>query len=314
MVIYIISDGRPDHLAQTRGLAEALLERARTACPDMQHSSHEVLVAGMSLFSKLFYKGKELDLPRPNLILCAGHGTHLAALSLSRHLRCLCMVCMRPSLPMRLFDLCITPRHDLPDNAVPGSNVFLTYGSINCIKPQPQIEKKYTLVLIGGPNKDFKWEAEHVITQLQTIAAKSSRPIILTTSRRTPEDFVADLAAACPNIRVEPFGQTGSTWIADHLASAAEVWVTQDSVSMVYEARSSGAPVGIIEMPRKRAPRKDKPSRLDRSISMLIADGGTNSFTEWAKTNTLPHPDTVIDEAGRTADYILSKFPKLLPH
>ncbi len=313
MVIYIISDGKKGHLSQTRGLAEALLVRARNFRPNMQHSCHEVSISGMSWLRKLFYKGKELNLPRPHLILCAGHSTHLAALSLARHLRCLCMVCMRPSLPARLFDLCIMPRHDVPEGGVPCSNVFLTNGAINCIKPQPEVEKKNTLILIGGPSKGFKWEAEHVLTQLKAIALKSTRPIVLTTSRRTPADFVDDVTSACPNIRVEPVDQTGPTWVADNLASAAEVWVTQDSVSMVYEALSSGAPVGIIEMLRKGDPHKDKLSRVERGLNMLVADGGANCFTEWAKTNTLHQPASVLDEAGRTADYILNTFPELLP-
>lgn len=312
MVIYIVSDGKKGHLSQTRGLAEALIKRAEATNPEIHHTCYEVPVNEKSWLAKLFYKGKDLDLPRPHLILCAGHSTHLAALSLARHLRCLCMVCMRPSLPTRMFSLCIMPRHDVPDGGVPGSNVFLTNGAINCIKPQPNIEKRDTLVLIGGPSKEFKWEAEHILTQLKAIALKSTRPIILTTSRRTPADFVADVTAACPNIRVEPVDQTGPTWVADHLACAAEVWVTQDSVSMVYEALSSGAPVGIIEMLRKGAPHKDKLSRVARGLNMLISDGGANTFTEWAKTNTLPKPTSVLDEAGRTADYILKRF-KLLP-
>lgn len=313
MVIYIISDGKKGHLSQTRGLAEALLERARKARPNMQHSCHEVLISGKTWLAKLFYKGKELDLPRPNLILCAGHSTHLAALSLARHLRCLCMVCMRPSLPTRCFDLCIMPRHDVPEGGVPSPRTFLTNGAINCIKPCPDVEKKETLVLIGGPSKEFKWEAEHVLNQLTAIARQSSRTIILTTSRRTPADFVQDVTAACPNIRVEPVDQTGPTWVADHLATAHEVWVTQDSVSMVYEALSSGAPVGIIEMLRKGDPHKDKPSRVVRGLNMLIADGGATTFTEWAKSNELPTPKTILNEAGRAADYILTTYPQLLP-
>lgn len=313
MVIYIISDGKKGHLSQTRGLAEALLERARQARPNMQHSCHEVPISGKTWLAKLFYKGKELDLPRPNLILCAGHSTHLAALSLARHLRCLCMVCMRPSLPTRFFDLCIMPRHDVPEGGVPSPRTFLTNGAINCIKPRPDVEKKETLVLIGGPSKEFKWEAEHVLNQLTAIARQSSRSIILTTSRRTPADFVQDVTAACPNIRVEPVDQTGPTWVADHLATAHEVWVTQDSVSMVYEALSSGAPVGIIEMLRKGDPHKDKPSRVVRGLNMLIADGGATTFTEWAKSNELPTPKTTLNEAGRAADYILTTYPQLLP-
>lgn len=313
MVIYIVSDGKKGHLSQTRGLAEALLARAAEARPNIQHSCHEVSILGKSWLSKLFYKGKDLDLPRPHLILCAGHSTHLAALSLSRHLRCLCMVCMRPSLPISCFDLCITPRHDVPEGGVPADNTFLTNGAINCIKPHPEIEKRETLILIGGPSKEFKWEAEHVLNQLTSIARKSTHPIVLTTSRRTPTDFVQDVTAACPNIRVEPVDQTGPTWVADHLASAYEVWVTQDSVSMVYEALSSGAPVGIIEMLRKGDPHKDKPSRVLRGLNMLVADGGACTFTEWAKTLTLPQPKSILDEAGRAADFILANYPDLLP-
>ena len=313
MVIYIVSDGKKGHLSQTRGLAEALLARAAEARPNIQHSCHEVSILGKSWLSKLFYKGKDLDLPRPHLILCAGHSTHLAALSLSRHLRCLCMVCMRPSLPISCFDLCITPRHDVPEGGVPTDNTFLTNGAINCIKPHPEIEKKETLILIGGPSTEFKWEAEHVLNQLTSIARKSTHPIVLTTSRRTPTDFVQDVTAACPNIRVEPVDQTGPTWVADHLASAYEVWVTQDSVSMVYEALSSGAPVGIIEMLRKGDPHKDKPSRVLRGLNMLVADGGASTFTEWAKTLTLPQPKSILNEAGRAADFILANYPDLLP-
>lgn len=312
MVIYIISDGKKGHLSQTFGLAEALLERARIQQPTATHSCHEVPITGMGWFAKFFYKGKDLNLPEPDLILCAGHGTHLAAKSLARHKKCLCMVCMKPSLPSHAFDLCIMPRHDIPEGGVPGSRMFLTNGAINCIKPHPEVEKRETLVLIGGPSKEFKWEAEHVLNQLTSIARKSTRPIVLTTSRRTPSDFVQDLTAACPNIRVEPVEQTGPTWVADHLASAAEVWVTQDSVSMVYEALSSGSPVGIIEMLRKGDPHKDKPSRVLRGLNMLIADGGACTFTEWAKTNTLPEPKSVLNEAGRAADYILNTFPQLL--
>ena len=107
--------------------------------------------------------------------------------------------------------------------------------------------------------------------------------------------------------------ETGTTWVADNLAKSVEVWVTQDSVSMVYEALSSGAPVGIIEMPAKEGPHKPDASRIARGLSMLIADGSVCRFTEWAKPNTIPRPGTVMKEAARAATYILDHFPKLLP-
>lgn len=313
MVIYIVSDGKKGHLSQTRGLAAALLERAAAKAPQIEHSCHEVDITGKSWLSKLFYKGQDLDLPRPHLILCAGHSTHLAALSLARHLRCLCMVCMKPSLPTGMFDLCIMPRHDLPTGATAAPGVFTTNGAINCIRPQPDVPKTETLILIGGPSKSYKWEEETVITQLSTIARHNSTPMVLTTSRRTPADFAKDVAAACPSIRVIPVDQTGPNWVAEHLSKAAQVWVTQDSVSMVYEALSSGAPVGIIEMPPKDGPHKPDESRIARGLNMLIEDGSVCRFTEWAKAHTLPRCEHELDEAGRTADYILEHFPKLLP-
>ena len=313
MIIYIISDGKKGHLSQTRGLATALIEQATEHAPECQHSCHEVDITGLSWFGKLFYKGKELDLPRPDLILCAGHGTHLAALSLARHLRCLCMVCMRPSLPVGAFDLCITPRHDLPDGFKANGRIFPTNGAINGIRPNPEVAKTQTLVLIGGPSKSYNWDAELVLNQLSSIARRTSTPIVLTTSRRTPADFVHDVSVACPNIRVIPVEETGPTWVADNLAKSLEVWVTQDSVSMVYEALSSGAPVGIIEMPAKEGPHKPDASRIARGLSMLIADGSVCRFTEWAKTNTIPHTGVVMNEAARAATYILENFPKLLP-
>ncbi len=314
MIIYIVSDGKKGHLSQTRGLAHALVERAQDARPDLVHEVHEIDVSSKSWFTKLCYKGRDLDLPRPHLILCAGHGTHLAALSLARHLRCLCMVCMKPSLPARIFDLCIMPRHDLPEGKATGSHIFPTAGALNSIRPKPEVEKRETLILIGGPSKDFDWDAELVINQLSTIARRNTYPMVLTTSRRTPADFARDVLSTCPSIRVIPVEQTGPTWVADHLASAREVWVTQDSVSMVYEALSSGAPVGLIEMQRRGdRRRKQKISRVVRGLGMLVEAGTVSTYTQWAKTHVLPTPQAELYEAGRTADYILSHFPQLLP-
>lgn len=313
MIIYIISDGKKGHLSQTRGLANALIEQAKERAPEREHACYEVDITGLSWLGKFFYKGKELTYPRPDLILCAGHGTHLAALSLSRHLRSLCMVCMRPSLPASMFDLCITPRHDLPDGFQANGQIFPTNGAINGIRPQPEIEKTQTLILIGGPSKSYNWDAELVLNQLTSIARMTTNAIVLTTSRRTPTDFVADVTAACPNIRVVPVDETGPDWVQENLSKAKEVWVTQDSVSMVYESLSSGAPVGIIEMPAKEGPHKPDASRIARGLNMLIADGSVCRFTEWAKTNTIPKTGKVMNEAGRAASYILDNFPKLLP-
>lgn len=311
MVIYIISDGKKGHLSQTRGLAQALLARAEQQIPDGAHACHEIDVSQMGFFAKLTYRGKNLSYPRPSLILCAGHGTHLAALQLARAMHCPCMVCMKPSLPLRCFSLCIIPRHDYAPGTAKPDHVLLTHGAINAIVPQPEVEKKETLLLIGGPSKEFGWDEDYILTQLTTITRYNTGQMTLTTSRRTPPDFVQALEAMCPSIRIEPVETTGPTWVADHLATAKEVWVTQDSVSMVYEALSSGAPVGIIEMPVHPKRAGKAPSRVARGLAQLVEEGYVNTFTHWAKDHVLT-PGPPLHEAARAADYILTQFPKLL--
>lgn len=313
MVIYIISDGKKGHLTQTRGLARALMARAAELCPEAPPSScHEVDVSRLSLPAKFFYQGQGLSYPPADLVLCAGHGTHLPAIRLARRMHAPCMVCMKPSLPLRLFSLVIAPQHDFAGCDELPPHVFLTNGALNSITPHPEVEKKETLLLIGGPSKEFGWDADRLLTQISTITRYSTRHMVLTTSRRTPADFVQRLTAECPSIRIEPVESTGPTWVADHLAAAEEVWVTQDSVSMVYEALSSGAPVGIIEMPTHPKRVGKAPSRVARGLSQLVEHAYVTTFTNWAKNEHTLTAGPPLHEADRAAAYILTHFPQLL--
>ncbi len=312
MVIYIISDGKKGHISQTRGLAQALVCHAQEKRPGSHHEIHEADVSSMSFLEKLTYSGENLrDLPNPDLVLCAGHGTHLAALHLAHVRRCLCMVCMRPSIPTQCFDLCIIPRHDYEENASLPNHILLTNGALNSIRPNPAAEKKETVLLIGGPSKEFSWDEDHLLTQLSAIARYNTGQMVLTTSRRTPKDFISLLTPACPSIRTEPVDTTGPNWVAEHLASAREVWVTQDSVSMVYEALSSGAPVGIIEMPVHPKRAGKDPSRVTRGLLSLVQEGYVTTFTQWLSTHKLT-AGTPLHETDRVAEYILNRFPSLL--
>ncbi len=311
MVICIVSDGKKGHLSQTRGLANALIRQASKLHPGNMNSVHEVDVAHLSLLEKMRYTAKGLGLPKPDLVLCAGHGTHLAALSLARSKHCLCIVCMKPSLPVSLFDLCITPQHDYTRGNSAPSNVLLTRGAVNSVVPSPDSEKRDTLVLIGGPSRDFGWDEDHLITQLSTLVRYNNGQITLTTSRRTPGDFVDMLHASCPSIRVVPVDATSQDWVAEHLSTAKDVWVTQDSVSMVYEALTSGAPVGILEMPVNPKRAGKAPGRVSRGLAQLVDESLVTTFTQWLTTRELTACEP-LHEADRAANYILEHFPTLL--
>ncbi len=310
MNICIITDGKKGHLNQAGGLAEAVLDRAQQLHPEVAHQIQTLNVANLPRWKRFRYKGEADTAANVNLIICAGHGSHLAAISMARKHKCVCMVCMRPSLPRCFFTLEFVPEHDLKTKDYKSKKIFPTKGVLNRVKPQdPEGKKRNILFLIGGASREYKWDSEQLLNQITHIARYSSSPIVLTTSRRTDPDFIAEVSQACPNIHAVPYEQTDDTWYQRNLDSAKEVWVTRDSVSMVYESITAGIPTGLLEMdPRTFI--KGKVSRVSRGMNKLIADGQVSSFTQWGQSHELPVP-TRLDEANRAADYIIEHFPQI---
>ncbi|MDQ2694705.1 MAG: mitochondrial fission ELM1 family protein, partial [Pseudomonadota bacterium] len=109
-VIWRFSDGRPGHDNQSLGLAEALARlmpvQVFTLAPLPPLPALAGLLTGRAPAA--------LRLPAPDLILGAGHRTHLSLLAARRSRGGRAVVLMSPSLPLRWFDLCLIPEHDDP--------------------------------------------------------------------------------------------------------------------------------------------------------------------------------------------------------
>ena len=307
--IWILSDGKAGHLSQTRGLATALLKRKGGAI-------REIDLMGKGFFGKLravWVQGT------PDFIIAAGHGTHLPLL-LSGCLfkQAKTVVCMRPSFPMRWFDFCIVPRHDLSPEVLanPPAHIIPTIGALHGVHPSPESPKTHTLILIGGPSKEYGWDEQQVVEQLKAVSrgrrsedggqrteAGSETKFLLTTSRRTPAGFVDLLRTACPSIEVVPVEETRRGWVAEKLASATAVWVTRDSVSMIYESLGSGAPVGLLDMIPLKGPAAPR-SRVAKGIEMLKNDGWVTPFEAWKETGLLKSKGALV-EVDRVADMLV---------
>lgn len=310
MNICIITDGKKGHLNQAGGLAEAILERAQQRQPELEHQIQILNVGKLPRWKRFRYKGEPDTAAKVNLVICAGHGSHLAAINLARLHKCACMVCMRPSLPRCFFTLEFVPEHDLKAKDSKCKKIFPTKGVLNRAKKQdPESKKRNILFLIGGASREYKWDSEQLLNQITHIARYSSSSIVLTTSRRTDPDFIAEVSQACPNIHVVPYDQTDDAWYQRNLDTAKEVWVTRDSVSMVYESITAGIPTGLLEM-EPRTFIKGKVSRVTRGMEKLIADGQVANFTQWGQNHQLPTP-TPLDEANRAADYVVEHFPSI---
>jgi mitochondrial fission protein ELM1 len=165
------------------------------------------------------------------------------------------------------------------------------------------------LILIGGPSKIHRWDEAAVVEAVNAIVGRcGDRPWRITDSRRSPGGTLDRITRACPGIAGYPHGSTGAEWLPQRLAEAAEVWVTSDSISMIYESLSSGARVGLIPTPLK------KPGRVSRGVDRLVEEGWITPFDEWLGRGELPAPPRILREADRCAALVLERyFPGRLP-
>jgi mitochondrial fission protein ELM1 len=297
IVVWRFTDGKAGHENQVEGLVTALRER-RPLEEFVVHTSDcrkglVECIRGHDPFG--------VEHASPDLIIGAGHATHLPMLNARRIRGGRVIVLMKPTLPTSWFDLCIIPAHDHPRHA---DNILVTQGVLHRVRPSAQHDATQGLILVGGPSAHVNWSNEAMAAQVHAVLAGS--PAIhwtLATSRRTPPGFTDLLPADAAQLSVVPVEQTGSDWLPGRLATAGTVWVSADSVSMVYEALGAGAAVGLLPVPW----RKDR-DRLLAGLHQLLHDHRLTDFAHWQAGSPLHPSTTVLDEAGRCADWILERW------
>lgn len=291
--LWLIGDGKPGHENQSLGLAEAIGRRVPCGISRIALGGCRGVV-GRLRAATAAAKG----LPKPDLILAAGHATHPSLLWLARNWSTRSVVLMRPSLPLRLFDHVVAPEHDFSPG-VPPPNVILTKGALNRVVPgDANAPRTRKLILLGGPSKTHGWDGAALLDMLATATDRGGWE--LTDSRRTPHGFLDEIRARLPGIRVFPHAETPPGWVPERLGAAKEAWVTEDSVSMIYEALSSGARVGLLPVPRKV-----RRSRVLGGIDSLIAAGFLTPFATWQTTCRLAAPPEHLREADRCAEMLV---------
>ncbi len=295
-VIWRFSDGRPGHDTQSKGLVSALENLYPCA-------SHNIAVplSGKNYLSALagippVFEG----LPAPDLLIGAGHATHFPILMARLCCRGRTVAIMRPSLPTGFFDYCLIPEHDKP---AASDKLILTKGPINQVQPSAVKNEDRGLILIGGPSRHFYWDAQSLDAQLRAIVEDKQIQWTLSDSPRTPDDTRRHLRAlASDSVRYQAYDETGERGIVDLMENAASIWVSEDSMSMIYEALTSGAGVGILRVPGHS---KSKLSNVARTLaenqSLLL-------FDDWLKQKKLAPPREAIFESERCAKELLRRL------
>ncbi len=247
------------------------------------------LETGVSLVSKIRNAfQKSAALPSPDYVIAAGSGTHVVLWLLAKKHRARSIVLMKPLWPVSWFDWCVAPEHDFKTD-LGIRNLILSKGALNRVVPT-KMERSGKYILIGGLSKIHGFDESELISQIRELAQSGDWQVA--DSRRTPDDFLKKLHQEIPGITIFPHQNTKSGWLAEKLAMATEVWVTEDSVSMVYEALTGGARVGVLRMPRMKPD-----ARVIRGLEKLKSEGFLIGQNE-ASHKTLA-------EADRCAERIL---------
>ncbi len=298
--IQILSDGKPGHENQSFGLAEAI---GRIRPVEVSKISLGEVKGAIARFRHAW--GESASLPPPDLLLGAGHAVHPAMLALARRGGTPCIVLMKPTLPVVLFDLCLVPEHDLGRKSSP-ENVIATRGALNRVPPPGDGPRHEGLILLGGPSSSHGWDGPTIVAAVKRIVEASPRRVWrITDSRRSPEGTLAALTAAIPGLDTYPHTATGRDWLPQHLGQATESWVTEDSISMIYEALSSGAKVGLLPVPAIK-----KAGRVARGVARLAEEGFVTRFADWSPRAGLAEPPRVLREADRCARIVLEQLIK----
>jgi len=294
IVIWQLSDKRRGHDRQSLGLSNALSKLITT-------ETHIVTVESFKLLN-LLRRGfsPPQDLPLPHLIIGAGHQCQNALIKAKKTAGGLSICLMKPSLPRAWFDLCIIPEHDKVSRR---QNTIETKGVLNPVVSNIAPPLNNGVVLIGGPSRHHNWDANDLVSQIRTIIEDDSHTTwTIANSRRTPSG-TANLIMNDPILK-DKFFQIDDlplNWIDQKLESCGRIWVTADSVSMIFEALSTKAKVGIIDVPAKRS---DRINTIAPNLQKLgwVYHGDA--------TPDIHRPD--LNEANRCAMTILKRWPSLM--
>jgi len=293
LVIWRVSDGRAGHDSQSLGLVRALSAISASTVYEIPAPPARVTIIGLLLRNCL----PASALPDPDLIIGAGHGTHLALLCAQRARGGRTIVLMKPSLPRTWFDLCLIPEHD----GIPADgHTIITRGPLNKIIGAGNKDRGKGLILVGGTSRHYHWDEQALASRILSICGPTAVRWTMTDSPRTPASTKKVLATLNkPNLRYLPCAETGPEWLPAELSLSATVWVTEDSISMIYESLTAGAAVGILPL------RARHNNRLAASIHRLVANGTVTSFNDWKSGRQPEPPKTVFNEAERCARLIL---------
>ena len=325
LTVWLLSDGAPGHLSQSRGIVDALATRRMV----------ETRTIELKIRSPFWKRLGRLLLPRirdtdawlrriygltppagqPALIVSSGANTLLANALLARrygvpNVYSGTLKGYDPAAFAGVFTvvpLGVACNHVLPLPPVPGE--------LARPLPPPTGEPRIA-VLVGGDGagyvfKEADWRAFGA--GLAALARRDGARLLLTTSRRTGAVAEAWLRESIPVELIADavwWSQAPRKVMRDFLGAASAIVVTEDSLSMVAESLYSGRPVVSV------SPAVAQPNANDGAALQAYAERGLLVRQPLAGLADIAFPDCstpVPDVQAEIADVVLALLEPTTP-
>jgi mitochondrial fission protein ELM1 len=305
--ITAILDGSPGHEKQTEGIIRALEKYVSVEATylKIKKSFLSDMINWLKAFAGLYWKpGKTGDV---DFVIGTGTHTHPHVIKIANTYGAKKIICMSPaSFLIKMFDLCFLPNHDGPKLR---KNIFLTVGPPN-ISENKNIHKNDTgLILIGGvDDKSHVWDSDKICGYIEEIVSSSSVNLnwTISSSPRTPEEMDAKIsrfASSRENVSFFRFADTKKGWVEKRYDASDIVWVTADSMSMIYEALTAGCTTGIIPLEWKQ-----KVNKFAYSEQYLYEHKIAISYDKWTQNREYTNCGKCLNESDRCAREILRRW------
>ena len=300
LVLWRFMDGKPGHEKQTAGLIYNL----------KQHIDLELVTINCSpgtknpikFFFEKYTQG--VITTKPDILLGAGHATHLDIITAKLKFGGKSVIIMKPTLPYFMFDLCLIPKHDNPPER---KNILVSEMPLPPTDSSLPIDKNLGVFLIGGLSRHFKWSDKLIADKIENIVRHNSESKIewkLSTSRRTPGSFLAELRKRnLARFEIVDCKDTPADWVESQLAICGQVWVTQDSYSMICEAANACRRVGILELESKRSLFSFRRTKFNRLPNLSLTP-----YLHWCESFILKPNHTNMGSATSLANQVLAKL------
>ncbi len=299
---WVVTEGMAGTENQCLGICDALgitpdIKRIALRQPWRSFSPALRILPSLALSGK----SDRLDAPYPDLVLASGRKSVIAALHIQRasHGKTMIVMVQDPAIAPHYFDMVVVPYHD----PLRGPNVLVTEGAPNRVTPErlrqsrdlyhhriDHLPPHRVAVLIGGDSKRHAMTEDAVTTLangLKKMQSAHRAGLMVTVSRRTPPKYAQVLKDALMNTDTFFWDGTGENPYFSFLHHADVIMVTEDSVSMLSEAATTGKPVYRLPMAGDAGKLARFYAYMEEIHAIRPFDGGLDHWTYRAPNDAL---------------------------